>query len=247
MTWGGLNPALTAWRTAVMRRFPGKDTASDGGRADNVHGATSQHQADADGTVDAYDCDDDLRHPLASAGSSNERRLQQAMKEDFEQDPHDRGQLWIHNRLIANRDVGDWRQRTYTGSNPHDKHIHFETRQSRESIAREWPMPRTDAVIAELEGKTVTPEQIDAGITRYVSRIDRAVRGHEDMTETDKQDRAALARVIRFGLGYNHTEQLPLNLPPARFAELAGGLAEFVWRLDQILERLTAIEQRNSQ
>lgn len=152
MSWGGLNNALTAWRTAVMLRFPGKDTASDGARADAAHSAMSQHQADADGTVDAYDCDDDLRCPQAPAGSAAERRLQEAMKLDFEQDPHGRGKLWIHNRKIANRDVDDWLERSYGGQNPHDKHIHFESRQAREDDGRTWPMPHTDAVLRGLRG-----------------------------------------------------------------------------------------------
>lgn len=158
MSWGGLNRALTAWRTAVMKRFPDKDTASDGARADAAHGSTSQHQADADSTVDAYDMDVNvLAGSPPASGTRDERRLVETMKLDFEQDPHARGQLWIHQREIANRDRDNWREREYDGPNPHDKHVHWESRQSHEDDGREWPMPHTDALLRELNGDDVDP------------------------------------------------------------------------------------------
>jgi hypothetical protein len=151
MVWGGLNPALTAWRTAVMRRFPDKDARSDGGRADAAHGSTSQHQEDSDGTVDAYDMDVNLLKGSPGSGTPEERRLIEAMKLDFEQDPHGRSKLWIHNREIASRVIGDWRERPYTGASPHTEHVHWEARQEREDDGRTWPMPHTDALLREKE------------------------------------------------------------------------------------------------
>lgn len=160
MSWGGLNPALTAWRTAVMARFPDKDTTSDGARADAAHGQRSQHQADADGTVDAYDMDVNVLRSGRPAGSVTEMRIVRAMKLDFEQDPHGRGQLWIHDGFIANADISWWLRRPYTGANPHDKHVHWESRQGRERDGRVWPMPHTDALLRELRGDDMTPEEL---------------------------------------------------------------------------------------
>jgi hypothetical protein len=151
MSWGGLNPALTSWRTGILDRFPRRGRQSDGGYADKVHGSRSEHQPDLDGTVDAYDSDVNYLGSTVASGNAMERRICEALKADFENDPHGRGQLWIHQRKIANASIGDWRERPYTNGSPHDLHIHFQSRQSRERDGRPWPMPRTDALLRELE------------------------------------------------------------------------------------------------
>lgn len=149
MSWGGLNPALTAWRDAYNRRLPGRGTASDGGYADAVHGSTSQHQPDSDGTVDANDMDVNVLGSSDSTGTADELRIVEAMKLDFERDPHDRGHLWIHNRVISQHDEG-WDNDSYGGTSPHTEHVHWESRQDHEDDGREWPMPETDRVLAEM-------------------------------------------------------------------------------------------------
>lgn len=148
--WGGLNPALTAWRNGINRRLPGRDTRTDGARADKAHGSKSQHQEDADGTVDAFDQDINVLKSSVSTGSAPEDRIIDAMKLDFEQDPHGRGQLWIEDREIANADVDDWAERAYSGDSPHTEHIHWQSRQSKEHIGADWPMPHLDALLREL-------------------------------------------------------------------------------------------------
>lgn len=149
MSWGGLNPALTAWRNAYNRRLPGRGTASDGGYADPNHGSKSQHQPDSDGTVDANDMDVNVLGSSNSTGTDDELRIIEAMKLDFERDPHDRGHLWIHNREIAQHDEG-WDEDYYGGTSPHTEHVHWESRQDHEDDGREWPMPETDRVLAEM-------------------------------------------------------------------------------------------------
>jgi hypothetical protein len=151
MTWGGLNPALTAWRNAINTRFPGRDIRTDGGYADKVHGSTSQHQPDADGTVDAFDMDVNLQRSSTSIGTTEERRLIEAMKLDFERDR--RAYLWIHNREIANQDIGDWRERAYAGDSPHTEHVHWQSEQAYEKDGSAWSMPNTDALLRELNGE----------------------------------------------------------------------------------------------
>lgn len=148
--WGGLNPALNAWRNGINRRLSGRDFRTDGARADKNHGSTSQHQEDADGTVDAFDMDTNLLASSTPTGTATERRLIDAMKLDFEQDPHGRGYLWIANREIASADVGNWAERAYSGDSPHTEHVHWQSRQSREHIGSDWPMPHLDAALREL-------------------------------------------------------------------------------------------------
>jgi hypothetical protein len=149
MSWGGLNPALTAWRKGIVARFPHRGSQSDGGYADAAHGSSSQHQQDADGTVDAFDCDVNFLGSGDPDGNAKEDRIAEALKLDFEADP--RSQLWIHQREIANRDIGPWSERAYTGDNPHDKHIHFQSRQSRETDGSAWKFTHTDALLREME------------------------------------------------------------------------------------------------
>lgn len=169
MSWGGLNPALTAYRNAINLRLPNRGRHSDGGYADLAHGSTSQHQPDADGTVDAFDMDVNLLASSAPIGSAAELQLIEALKLDFEQDPYGRGQLWIHHREIANRDVDNWRERGYSGDNPHTQHVHWQSRQSREHIAAAWPLPRFDHLLGVM---FMTPAQ-EAKLDRVLAALDQ--------------------------------------------------------------------------
>lgn len=145
--WGGLNNALTAWRTAINQRFPDRSTSSDGGYADGNHSGSSQHQPDGDGTVDAFDMDVNLLRSGAPTGSDDEKRLIEALKKDFER--AGRAHLWIHAREIAQHDKG-WSENYYGGSSPHTEHLHWEARQDREDDGSAWPMPNTDALLEEM-------------------------------------------------------------------------------------------------
>lgn len=158
MSWGGLNPALTAWRNGINQRFPKRGTLSDGGYADKVHGSSSQHQPDADGTVDAFDQDVNLLGSSTPAGTETERALQEALKLDFEADP--RAQLWIHRREIANRDIDDWRERDYNGESPHIEHCHWQSRQARERDGSPWLYAHTDALLRRMNGDDMTPDDL---------------------------------------------------------------------------------------
>jgi hypothetical protein len=170
MAWGGLNAALTAWRNAYVALLPKRRTESDGARADALHGSTSQHQEDADGTVDANDMDVNVLGSSDPDGTDLELSVIEAMKTDFERDPYGRGQLWIHDREIANRDVDDWSERYYSGDNPHDKHVHWQSRQSKEHISAPWPMPATTARLREM-GEIVDQADIDKIVNAVVAKI----------------------------------------------------------------------------
>jgi hypothetical protein len=234
--WGGLNNALTAWRTAVVRRFPGKDNTSDGARADAAHSATSQHQADADGTVDAYDMDVNVLRGTPASGTAVELRIIEAMKLDFERDPRSRGQLWIHDRKIANRDRFSWLERDYTGPNPHDKHVHWESRQSHEDDGSVWPMPHTDALLRELEGDDVDKADVKTALVEVLTephsydlkRIGE--RGWSNISDRVKMDYIFEALVAAGLIDADGDGQVDDSASiPARLARIEGALA----RLEQ--------------
>jgi hypothetical protein len=152
VSWGGLNPALTAWRAGINQRFPGRGVTSDGARADDKHGPLSEHQEDRDGTTDAFDQDVNLLGSRVPGGTANERALMRTLQRDFEQDEHRRGQLWIYRQTIASATIGDWREREYFGPNPHIEHCHWQSRQSREHIGQPWAFRHTDALLARMRG-----------------------------------------------------------------------------------------------
>jgi hypothetical protein len=119
-----LNPALTRFRNEVNSRWPRRDKTSDGTIGDPAHQATSSdHNQDADGSVDAWDMDVD--------GVDVKKVIEAALK-------HESIQYVIYNRRITSRSWGLGTWRPYTGSSPHDKHVHFNTRPSHENSNKPW-------------------------------------------------------------------------------------------------------------
>jgi hypothetical protein len=127
-----LNPALTTMRGEVNARWPGRDKASDGTIGDEAHQSTSSdHNPDPDGSVDAWDMDVNLNGASNGIPSSDIEFL----KSRFQ--AHPASKYWIHNRIICSRSTG-WRRENYTGPNPHDKHVHWNTRTEYEDSTEGW-------------------------------------------------------------------------------------------------------------
>lgn len=134
MAWY-LNKALTNFREEVNRRWPNRDKRSDGTIGDAAHQATSSdHNPDPDGSVDAWDMDVD--------GVDVWECINAAIQ-------HESIQYIIYNGRITSRSWGLGNWRTYTGSNRHDKHVHFNTRESHENSDKPWfkeeDMPLVDS------------------------------------------------------------------------------------------------------
>jgi hypothetical protein len=140
-TWR-LNPALTSFREAVNAAYPGRDKTSDGTVGDLAHQATdSDHNPDPDGSVDAWDMDVQLDGPDKPPPAEDLEHLKQVFE------VHESSKYWIHNRVIASRDT-NWKRFPYTGLNPHDKHIHFNTRPSHENSSAPWVIREGDMPVA---------------------------------------------------------------------------------------------------
>ena len=108
-----LAPSLVALRGEINARWPNRDKTSDGWIGDTAHSSrVSDHNPDEKGCVYAIDVDID--------GINIQRVLNAAVG-----DPR----VWyvIYNRIIRSRTY-DWQPRAYTGSNPHDHHIHISIR-----------------------------------------------------------------------------------------------------------------------
>lgn len=141
-----LNTALTGFRNAVNNAYPDRDKASDGTIGDANHMVTtSDHNPDTDGTVDAWDMDVEVN----GVGKPFKTDIEH-LKEVFEL--HESSRYWIHNREIASRSTG-WKRQPYTGANPHDKHVHWNTRESHEDSTAPWVIggPVTDVALTEAQ------------------------------------------------------------------------------------------------
>jgi hypothetical protein len=133
MAWY-LNRALTNMRAEVNERWPQRDRASDGTIGDAAHQAgSSDHNPDPDGSVDAWDMDVD-----GVAVSEIIDRFEQ----------HPAARYWIYNRQIASRSTG-WRRERYAGANPHDHHVHFNTREGFEDSDEPWGIREVDMTRTE--------------------------------------------------------------------------------------------------
>lgn len=121
MSWQ-LSKAAERLRAELNKAFPARDKRSDGSIGDSAHSnRTSDHNPDIDGWVRAIDVDEDFwgkdgQDPLIA--NQIVRELLKIAKSDkrlkyiiFE------GHIWS----VTNK----WKKQTYTGTNPHNHHIHI--------------------------------------------------------------------------------------------------------------------------
>ena len=127
--------SLRRLEAEVNRQFPRRDHWSDGWLGDDSHATRfSDHNPDRSGYVHAYDFDATMRHAMGSGpvgdyiaakilAGCRSGRLRSVVN------------YVIYKRVIYLRDAG-YRPHRYTGSNPHDSHVHVSI--LRTSYARNW-------------------------------------------------------------------------------------------------------------
>lgn len=115
MAWH-LAPALEQLRAEVNKKWPNRSKASDGTIGDASHSArTSDHNPNSRGSVNAMD--------ITVSGIDKGTLIAVAKR-------HPSVRYIISDRKIMNRDIGNFRARAYSGSNPHTKHVHISLYQS---------------------------------------------------------------------------------------------------------------------
>lgn len=176
-----LVPCLVQLRSEFNAIAPKRDKASDGSIGDPAHAEhVSDHNPDESGRVPirdvdrlnevhAIDVDKDLRTP----GLTMEEVVQFLLF---------RCRMGLERRLryiIWNRRIweasNDWRQRTYTGANPHDKHAHFSASYNtvREASKAPWEL-------AQLIPKPAPPKEQNVDLTKEnLDAIAKAVWDHD--------------------------------------------------------------------
>lgn len=120
MTWR-LARSLIVLRDQVNALVPNRDKSSDGSIGDENHSArTSDHNPNEHGVVCAIDITHDPAHGFDSYAFAD------MLRSPGHRDP--RIKYIISNRRIAsgeNEDHPAWVWRPYSGTNPHDHHVHI--------------------------------------------------------------------------------------------------------------------------
>lgn len=130
MSWH-LAPSLEKLRDEVNALWPKRSKTHDGTIGDRAHSARrSDHNPNARGSVNAID--------ITAKGIDVDRLIAAAKR-------HPSVRYIIHNGRIMNRDIGNFRARHYSGSNPHRAHVHISIyqRRSAENDRRAWGLAGT--------------------------------------------------------------------------------------------------------
>lgn len=120
----------------VDKRWPGRDHWSDGWLGDDSHATRfSDHNPDNKGCVHAFDFDATLTHTMGS-GPVGDQIAAIILEQCRSGRLRNVVNYVIYKRRIYSRAYG-YRARYYTGTNPHDSHVHVSI--LRTSYAESWP------------------------------------------------------------------------------------------------------------
>lgn len=161
-------PALIKLLGEIDALSPNRSRASDGWVGDAAHAArASDHNADPDGSVDARDFTHDPAHGIDC----------NLLADQIKDDPRVSYIIW--NRQIWNPSISrTWRP--YTGSNPHDKHMHVSVTDAGQNDTSPW-LEKVD---------DVTKEDLDAIRDMIQNNADRVAKA----TEADVRAEGARTR-----------------------------------------------------
>jgi len=155
-----LVPCLVALRSEFNRIAPARDKASDGSIGDAAHRRrSSDHNPDETGTVPIRDADRlnevhglDVDVNLRRPGLTMERVVQHILAR-CRSGAEKRLRYIIFNRRIWEAS-NDWRERAYSGDNPHTEHAHFSASYdtAREASTASWHL----STLTQPKGSNVT-------------------------------------------------------------------------------------------
>lgn len=221
MSGWDLTAGLKNLRSQVDRRWPDRDTTTDGtiGNADHQDQTSGHNPDDTPGAKPAWNGDPDAKPEVRA----------------WDMD-HDLGEKGINAQMLVDHlcDLPKlstvirymiYKGKIYherTGFEPepssgHETHIHFEGA---------WTQEADNNTTFDFKLDQVGDSMSVQDVRDFFVGVDRAVRGDASATSQDRADRDTVARVIRFGEGLNYAEQNGANLMPGRFDAVDGDLSE---------------------
>ncbi len=155
-----LTPALVKLRAEVDAMAPARSKASDGWLGDAAHAARhSDHNPEPDGSVDAIDITNDPAHGVSCA----------LLADQIKDDPRVSYLIWNHQ--IWNPSISRiWRP--YTGSNPHDKHMHVSVTDAGQNDTSPWLEEADDVTKEDLDA---IREMIQNNADKVADRVTEAI------------------------------------------------------------------------
>ena len=244
-------PASISLVDELNEAFDGRDKTSDGTVGDLAHqGSVSDHNPDETGNTGGKEDSDTVNEVHARDADIDVRRNGWSMERVVQiilgrcrTGVEKRLDYIIFNRRIWRRSNG-WVQELYYGSNPHDHHAHFSfrygsgsTTANPENITSGWGI--LDAIAAEERDKAKENSVSAQDVRDYFNSANQAIQFPQAAAtnSTNRADRDALARIVRFALGLDFAtgEQTAENLPPAQFAQIDVDLTSIEDKIDQVL------------
>lgn len=128
-----LATSLAVLRRQVDLMAPNRSKKSDGSRGDSAHAARkSDHNEDARGIVHAIDITHDPDNGCDAGALAEALRISRDKRISYV--------IWNRRIFSAQGGTGRaaWKWRKYTGTNPHDKHVHVSVTARGEDDPREW-------------------------------------------------------------------------------------------------------------
>lgn len=194
MAWR-LAKSLTTLREQINEKFPGRSRVIDGSIGDAKHASrSSDHNPwvkhGGQGIVTAIDITHD---PVA--GLDSERLAEELLAS---RDP--RIKYVISNKKIASGADGPkpWTWRKYSGSNPHNKHVHLSVEDSAKLFDDNKPWPLQFLKHHGGSPAKVVPPLLKKGAKgEHVKRLQKALNEHGSKLTVDGDFGAATDRAVR--------------------------------------------------
>lgn len=178
MAWR-LAYSLDTLRSQVNAAWPNRSKVSDGTIGDSSHASQpSDHNMNAAGVVCALDLTHDPAHGFDAHALADRLRVNR----------HPNLKYIISNRRIAGDWTG-WNWRSYSGSNPHDKHIHISVGRGPDGKSTQ---PYDDRVQWNIKGETMQPitaSQLD----KLIKMAKRAEPNATELNDTNWKNNSGLA------------------------------------------------------
>ncbi|MET0418902.1 MAG: hypothetical protein ABW022_23045 [Actinoplanes sp.] len=197
-----LVPSLVQLRSEFNAIAPGRDKSSDGTIGDSAHSSlVSDHNPDETGRVPIHDADRlnevhaiDVDKDLRTPGLTMEKVVQFLLGR-LRAGTEKRLRYIIWNRRIWEASNG-WRQRAYTGDNPHDQHAHFSAsyETAREASKASWHLEDIPVALTAADKQWISAEINKALNSMF------AASSQTDGTPTSKIGRDAWSQGIPNGV-----------------------------------------------